>query len=239
MEPLPPDFVQPSATPPADLRAVSIGIALSGGGYRAAAFHLGTLSYLHRVQLLPQICRLSTVSGGTFIGAKYILSLVEGTDFPDFFRDFYQFLQTHDLIKAGLAELSQRSPQPPRERKLITAMANVYANTFLQDADGNPYTLGQILDADIPVKEVAFNTTEFRTGVAFRFQKSAKNTALIGNGNVSIALEDAKKIRVADIVAASSCFPGGFEPLAFPQDFVWPQNQVPATVQPPGQTWWR
>ncbi len=29
-----------------------IAISLSGGGYRAAAFHLGTLAYLHRLNLL-------------------------------------------------------------------------------------------------------------------------------------------------------------------------------------------
>ena len=35
---------------------------------------------------------------------------------------------------------------------------------------------------------------------------------------------------LADIVAASSCFPGGFEPLAFPHDFSWPDGKVPAAL---------
>lgn len=232
MEQLPLDFATPSPTLPDDLRTVSIGLSLSGGGYRAAAFHLGTLAYLDRVQLLPQLSRLSTVSGGTFTGTKYILSLVEGIKFADFFRDFYQFLSQTRLIEHGLIELSQGAVRVPSgERKFITAIANVYADTFLKQPNGEAYTFGQIMDADIPVKEVTFNATEFRTGIAFRFQRSENINARIGNGNISIPKEEAKKIRIADIVAASSCFPGGFEPMAFPDDFAWPNNQVPATVR--------
>ena len=233
MSKVPRDFIAPPTTPPADLRTSDfpIGLSLSGGGYRAAAFHLGTLAYLHRVGLLPQMSRLSTVSGGTFTGAKYILSLVEGEPFSKFFQEFYGFLCQATLIKDALNGLSKGSVEVPSgEQKFITAIANVYDRTFLRMRSGAPYTLGQIMEADIPVKEVIFNATEFRTGVAFRFQKSENIYARIGNGNVYIPREDAKHIRIADIVAASSCFPGGFEPLSFPTDFVWPDNQVPESV---------
>ncbi|MEO0431595.1 MAG: patatin-like phospholipase family protein [Cyanobacteria bacterium J06656_5] len=220
--------------PPPDLRASDflIGLALSGGGYRAAAFHLGTLAYLHRVGMLHQLSRLSTVSGGTFTGASYILSLVEGKAFADFFRGFYGFLCRAQLITDGLDGLGKGTVRVPSgEQKLITAIANVYDRTFLKTSSGKPYTLGQIIDSKISVQEVVFNATEFRNGIAFRFQKSASPQARIGNGKISILKEDAKLIRIADIVAASSCFPGGFEPLAFPGDFVWPDNEVPDTVQ--------
>ena len=120
---------------------------------------------------------------------------------------------------------------PSGEQKLITAIANVYNCTFLKTRSGEPYTLGQIINAEISVQEVIFNATEFRNGIACRFQKSASPHARIGNGKISIPKEDAKLIRIADIVAASSCFPGGFEPLAFPGDFVWPNNKVPPAVQ--------
>ena len=50
----------------------SIGLCFSGGGYRAAAFSLGVLSYMNRTQyngvpLLEKVEALSTVSGGTII----------------------------------------------------------------------------------------------------------------------------------------------------------------------------
>ena len=49
----------------------SIGIALSGGGSRAMAFHLGCLRTLHRLGILERARVLSTVSGGSVIGAMY------------------------------------------------------------------------------------------------------------------------------------------------------------------------
>jgi len=225
------DFETSSEKAPRNLRNIPFGLALSGGGYRAAAFHLGTLAYLDRIKLLPHLKRLSTVSGGTFTGMKYILSLVEGVSFVDFFQGFYLFLLNQHLLKEGLADLSNGSIRVPSgKRKLILSMANVYADTFLNGSNGNPYTLRTILDSKISVQEITFNTTEFRTGVAFRFQKSINAQARIGNGNVYISQESAKDIRLADIVAASSCFPGGFEPIEFPQDFAWPHNRVPTDV---------
>ncbi|MBP6979179.1 MAG: patatin-like phospholipase family protein, partial [Lentimicrobiaceae bacterium] len=54
----------------------NLALSLSGGGYRAAAFHLGLLTYLSSVKwkdksLLERVRILSTVSGGTFTGVCY------------------------------------------------------------------------------------------------------------------------------------------------------------------------
>lgn len=51
--------------------SAKIGIALSGGGSRAMAFHLGCLRTLHRLGILERARVLSTVSGGSVIGAMY------------------------------------------------------------------------------------------------------------------------------------------------------------------------
>ena len=48
-----------------------IGLALSGGGSRAIAFHLGCLRALNRLGLLDRVAVLSTVSGGSVIGAYF------------------------------------------------------------------------------------------------------------------------------------------------------------------------
>ena len=50
-----------------------IGLALSGGGYRAAAYHLGTLRALHKMNLLDKVDVISSVSGGSIIAAYYLL----------------------------------------------------------------------------------------------------------------------------------------------------------------------
>src|SRR5205823_8822357 len=48
-----------------------IGLAFSGGGSRAIAFHLGCLRALNRLGLLDRVVVLSTVSGGSVIGAYF------------------------------------------------------------------------------------------------------------------------------------------------------------------------
>ena len=50
-----------------------IGLALSGGGDRAAAYHLGTLRALHKMNLLDKVDVISSVSGGSIIAAYYLL----------------------------------------------------------------------------------------------------------------------------------------------------------------------
>jgi len=46
-----------------------VGLALSGGGIRSAAFNMGVLQALARGGLLPRVDYLSTVSGGGYIGS--------------------------------------------------------------------------------------------------------------------------------------------------------------------------
>jgi predicted acylesterase/phospholipase RssA len=205
-----------------------IGLTLSGGGTRAAAFHLGCLSYLEHVGVLSQVKMLSTVSGGTFTGAKYVLSLVHNQDFKAFFEEFYILLCGTKFLREGLENLVKNQAAVPSGRQnAIISAAQVYADTLLRTEDGKPVLFGSILDSDIALQEVIFNATDFHSGIAFRFQKSVDPNAKIGNYFVWVPEEAAKMIRVADIVAASSCIPPGFEPMVFPDDFVWPGNAVP------------
>jgi NTE family protein len=52
-----------------------LGLALSGGGFRAAFFHLGVLARLAELGLLRRVEVISTVSGGSIVGAAYYLRL--------------------------------------------------------------------------------------------------------------------------------------------------------------------
>jgi NTE family protein len=52
-----------------------LGLALSGGGFRAAFFHVGVLARLAELGVLPRIEVISTVSGGSIVGAAYYLRL--------------------------------------------------------------------------------------------------------------------------------------------------------------------
>ena len=50
-----------------------LGLALSGGGFRAALFHVGVLARLGELGMLRRVETLSTVSGGSIVGALYYL----------------------------------------------------------------------------------------------------------------------------------------------------------------------
>src|SRR5205807_10424776 len=52
-----------------------IGLALSGGGFRASLYHIGVLARLAELDLLRSIEYLSCVSGGSIIGAHYYLEV--------------------------------------------------------------------------------------------------------------------------------------------------------------------
>lgn len=210
-----------------------IGLCLSGGGFRAAAFHLGVLTYLDRVGLLDRVRVISTVSGGTFTGAKYALSCVEKTPPTTFFRQYYEELQNSDIFPNALRILANGQPlaNSSGRKDIITCAAQSYCETFFRrritDA---PAMFGDLLTQDTaPLEEIIFNSTDFRAGLAFRFQRA--KTGLIGNLKTQISKEDAAKLRIGDIVAASSCFPAGFEPLEFPHDFTWIGRETPPNVR--------
>jgi hypothetical protein len=65
-------FGKPSATAPEDQEPVldTVGLALSGGGVRSAAFSLGVLQALQVADVIKRIDYLSTVSGGGYIGCS-------------------------------------------------------------------------------------------------------------------------------------------------------------------------
>jgi len=76
-----------------------IGVALSGGGSRAIAYHLGCLRALHDREILPQVDVMSTVSGGSVIGAMYAFS-------EDSFEDFDRRVCT--VLEKGMVGLIAR-----------------------------------------------------------------------------------------------------------------------------------
>lgn len=52
-----------------------IGLALSGGGFRASLFHIGMLARMAELDILRHLHCISCVSGGSIIGAYYFLEL--------------------------------------------------------------------------------------------------------------------------------------------------------------------
>lgn len=67
-----------------------IGLALSGGGYRAAAYHIGTLRTLHKLGILNDVDVISSVSGGSILAAYYVL---HKENYNKFEEEFIKHLQ--------------------------------------------------------------------------------------------------------------------------------------------------
>ena len=94
-----------------------IGLSLSGGGSRAIAFHLGCLRALHDLGILDEVRVISTVSGGSVIGALYAAN---DEPFPVFET------KVRSLLSSGLVR--------PALRKVFTTtegLRAIYCATLL------------------------------------------------------------------------------------------------------------
>src|SRR5262245_30753901 len=74
-----------------------IGLALSGGGFRATLFHLGMIRFLREANILPAVTHITSVSGGSILGAHLALNWHRYTgslkDFDDAASELIRFVQ--------------------------------------------------------------------------------------------------------------------------------------------------
>lgn len=209
------------------MKTQEVAICLSGGGFRAATFHLGTLSYLSHLKMadgrsfLNMVNTISTISGGTITGLWYLAGLCKGIGDDESFNNLYQKLITVDIPTAALNSFVKNQKNV---HSLIKQMTDVYDDLFFKDE-----RFGLILDniENIPVHHFSANGTDFSCSLPFRYQatkaihnaKEEYKHGFIGNNRNNIPWTVARHIRLSEILATSSCFPGGFEPLVFPTDF--------------------
>ena len=71
------DSTDPASTPNSvdSVLIGKVGLALSGGGFRAAFYHLGVLARMAEQDILRHIDVLSCVSGGSIVGTAYFITL--------------------------------------------------------------------------------------------------------------------------------------------------------------------
>lgn len=85
--------------------AGKVGLALSGGGFRASLYHLGVLAQLAELDVLRNVEVLSCVSGGAIVGAYYYLKvryLLQDKLDKDITRDDYIRI-VHEMIDEFLS----------------------------------------------------------------------------------------------------------------------------------------
>lgn len=211
-----------------------IALAFSGGGFRAGTFALGVLSYLQQTQLdednpktlLDNVSYLSSASGGTITTAMFSLHSAQGKSFGEFYKNLFE--QTEGTLLVGEALRILNDPKewkkrPDKSPNFINSFALAYDKFLFQGASVQVLNQNQET-GNSNLEEVCFNSTELYNGLLFRqtvqMKKGQwKSEVLYGNFNLSLDHETAQYLLLSDLLAASSCFPGGFEPIVFPQDF--------------------
>jgi predicted acylesterase/phospholipase RssA len=187
---------------------VRIGLALSGGGFRAAAFHLGVLKRLEELRVLHRVEVLSTVSGGSITGALYALRCSQrgGTAgaYPveELIGEMRPFLGQNLRARALFGS-------PWRAlRALVSTVSNRTSRIGLMvDELDRQLFHGATLD-QMPAW-IAINATNLRTGKGWRFFRDRAGDSLMG------ATEQTSHIRIAEAVAASAAYPGLTDTYAF------------------------
>lgn len=207
---------------------LNIGMAFSGGGYRAATYDLGTLSFLNSIRLedgrtlLECVKILTSVSGGSIPALKYMLACAKGQPIDEMIQELFSFLCNGDLVTPALQSFSAEKAN--RDASGIKIMADVYDRCLFDGA-----TMGDIIDNidRIPVKDFTALATDFDNSQPFRFRITSGTTTtgdrlrygVFGNQHNYIGPSVVSHIRLGEAMACSSCFPSGFEPMMFPDDF--------------------
>jgi NTE family protein len=182
-----------------------IALCLSGGGYRAMLFHLGTLWRLNDAGYLRKLTRVSSVSGGSITAAILALAWRDlrfsgGT--PDVAENFTE------LVVAPICELTT---------KLIDIWAGLRG--LVMPTWSNRYVVGRYRSLfgthnlqDLPAlnsgPEFVITASNLQSGVLWQFSRKYAGDYLVG-------WIDKPQIGVAEAVGASSAFPPFLSPAAF------------------------
>lgn len=205
------------------------GLALSGGGYRAALFHAGVLAALESKKI--NISGLSTVSGGSIIGGYYALG-----GKPSSFKD--AVLQGRFNLKRELMGIHNVLRLPCPGRIPVKDLELLWFCSFgRHDVQGA--ILSKNIFKDVTLEQLAKNNnsipwiiagTDLVSGQAIGFSLDGiiqLDQAVPDADNDSGALPNiptkAKsrelaelgKLKVAQLVAASGAFPGAFQAVSF------------------------
>lgn len=205
-----------------------VALSLSGGGFRAAMFHLGTLHYLHNLRyknghsFLEDVHTISTISGGTLTGLWYMMSYCEGRDINEAIEDLYKKMVNSSLPDIAISNLLKDSRfNSSLIREMVIAYDRVFFDNKKFDIIWNRIDKG-------PIHHFCAGGTDFGNGLPYRFQvtreiknaeKKEYSRGFVGNKIHKLDETIARQIKLSEIMAVSSCFPGAFEPMEFPNDF--------------------
>lgn len=199
-----------------------IGLALSGGGIRAAVFHLGVLKQLADLRLLEQVSQISSVSGGSLIvGALFSCTSGRWPASNTFIKEVYPRLRLM-LTEQDLFSFSALGASGALRHniRILTHRAGILSDLLVRQW-GVTLSL-----ADLPENpRWHINTTCIETGKNWRFSRDVM-------GDWKFGRHYSPNIKLADAIAASAAVPYaiGALHLKLPADGWWQTD--PATRQP-------
>lgn len=182
-----------------------IGLALSGGGFRAAAFHLGVFRKLEALNLLDKVDLFSCVSGGSIAGG-FLVAHWGQTDVLDRLEDY---LSKRSI---GVSSVLGGIFDPLESR--LDKLANSYDKHLFHDRELSALKNGP---------RIYFNSTNLSTGNMFSFVAGGGLKSEMGEHE--LGFEDAGRFPISRAVAASSAFPPVFPPLRLDSD-AYPKSEV-------------
>ncbi|HSN68149.1 MAG TPA: patatin-like phospholipase family protein [Thermoanaerobaculia bacterium] len=192
--------------PPGRGPQAGAALCLSGGGYRAMLFHLGTVWYLHQAGWLTRLARISSVSGGSIL-AGY-LAMKWTTLFPNGAKKAKPEVFDAELVR------------PIRTMASTTIDAgSILGGIFSADSVGEKliheyekHLFGTATLQSFPdAPRFVINATNVQSGALFRFSKPYIADYRVGQIKNPT-------LRISNAVAASSAFPPVLSPvtLKFP-----------------------
>jgi hypothetical protein len=208
-----------------------IALSFSGGGYRAAAFTLGCTAYLNELDyqgkpMLGKVRYISSVSGGSITAIALFSLLRKGWSFARIYNHLLSGMQGTRLIDYVLKIFNDDQhwlERPLKTRNLINAFAIAYDKLLFEEETFGSFFHQPTPPAGMVIDELCVNATEFHNGMNFRFSTHQR----LGNQFLHLQRGSAEKrhildkMKLGDIMACSSCFPVGFEPMMFPCDFTY------------------
>jgi NTE family protein len=206
----------------------SIGIVLSGGGVRAAAFHAGVFQYLAEKNCLDSIQHVSSVSGGSlFVGLIFKLNGYKWPTSDEYLKNIMPAIQNILTTRSIHLKSIFLLLLNPLNWRYAASRAEVTAKAF-----HSLWDIKESLDA-LPAKpEWSINATSAETGRRFRF----KGTEV---GDYEFGYAEAKKFQIASALAVSSAVPGLIGPLTFDvtqytwfKRMGWDISQKPEQISP-------
>jgi predicted acylesterase/phospholipase RssA len=125
--------------------AGKVGLALSGGGFRASLFHIGVLAHLAELDLLRHVEVLSCVSGGSILGAAYYLKLRDLLEAkPD------EEIKRQDYVKL-VQELEEEFLDTIQKNNFRLRMLERFIDNLqmLRDRASRTESIGRVMDREM------------------------------------------------------------------------------------------